>query len=323
MRALVTGMTGFVGGYLAEHLLQAGDRVIGWSLVDEWPRELVHLAPDVPLRGMDLTKSSAEFLSGQIAVTQPDAIYHLAAWANPSTSKKNPGPTWNANLNGTLRVLEAVRDSGLRPRILIIGTGLCYGPPPSGRPIDESSPLSTDSPYSTSKAAADQLALEFHKAHGLPIIVARPFQHTGPRQREYVLSDWAKSVALVEAGRLSRVEHGNLSVVRDYTDVRDIVRAYRRLIEVGVAGETYNVGSGRDLELGHALNRLVGLANVKVETVENPAFVRPNDPPRLVFDISKLRGATGWEPEIDVLERTLPEMLDYWRREIATERAAV
>lgn len=315
MRVLVTGLTGFVGGHLAEHLLDAGDQVCGWSARGCWPPDLGHLARSARLDRVDLTSTPIDDLAGRIAEARPDAIYHLAAWAHPSRSRAEPASTWATNLGGTLRLLEGVRLSGLGPRILVVGTGLCYAAPAGGLSIDESSPLTDDTPYATSKAAADRLALEHRRAHYTWVIVARPMQHTGPRQRQYAVSEWAQQVARIERGATAELEHGELSILRDYTDVRDVVRAYRLLIERGTPGEVYNVGSGRETRIGDLLDRLKALARVPVPTRLNERFIRPNDPPRLVLNTKKLREATGWEPQYPI-DRTLADLLDFWRDEL-------
>lgn len=315
MRALVTGLTGFVGGHLAEHLLDGGDEVFGWSSHGTWPTDLTHLSARAGLHRVDLATVGLEELKALVSEVRPKAVYHLAAQASPRLSREDPETTWAVNLEGTRKLLEAVRESARGARLLIVGTGVCYAPADDDGTIREDSPLRPDSPYAESKLAADRSALEEHRKHGLDVIVARPLQHAGPRQRLFALTEWAKRIAEVEVGRKSVVEHGNLDVVRDYTDVRDIVRAYRRLVEDGAAGEVYNVGSGRDLLMRHAFERLIGLARVPVAAFQNPSLLRPDDPPRLVFDITKLRAATGWKPELDILDHTLPDLLDFWRGE--------
>jgi GDP-4-dehydro-6-deoxy-D-mannose reductase len=180
-------------------------------------------------------------------------------------------------------------------------------------PVSERCPLRPNNPYAASKAAADLLGIQHHLAHGTDVVVVRPFNHAGPRQSaSYVLSALARQVAEVEAGLRARVEVGNLDVVRDFTDVRDVVRAYRRLAERGVAGEIYNLGTGQGTRIGDALETLRAQAGVPVEVYCDPARVRPVDQPLLVADASKLRAVTGWEPRWSI-STTLADMLDYWR----------
>ena len=323
MRALVTGVTGFVGGHLAEHLLDAGDLVVGLSASGRWPDDLAHLAGHVRVERADLADASGGDLAGLIARKQPEAVYHLAAQANPQASVADPRGTWALNLGGTLNLLEAVKASGLRPRVVVVGTGVCYGNPgPEHLPVAESCPLRPNNPYAASKAAADLLGVQHFLADGTDVVMARPFNHAGPRQSpSYVLSGLARQVAEVEAGRKPRVEVGNLDVVRDFTDVRDVVRGYRLLAEKGAPGEVYNLGTGRGTKIADALGALAALAGRPVEVYVDPARVRPVDQPLLVADPSKLRDATGWEPRFSI-ERTLADMLEFWRAAIAREAPA-
>jgi GDP-4-dehydro-6-deoxy-D-mannose reductase len=314
MRALVTGISGFVGGHLAEHLLESGDRVAGLSGSGRWPEGLAHLARDARIERCDLAAVAEPELSGRIARERPEAIYHLAAQANPRASVADPRGTWALNLGGTLTLLEAVKASGVRPRVVLVGSGVCYGnPAPEHLPVRESCPLRPNNPYSASKGAADLLGVQHFLAHGTDVVMVRPFNHAGPRQSSsYVLGALARQVAEVEAGLKPRVEVGNLDVVRDFTDVRDVARAYRLLATAGGPGEVYNLGSGRGTRLADALETLRGLAGVPIQVHVDPDRVRPVDQPFLVADASKLRAATGWEPRFSI-EQTLADMLDHWR----------
>ena len=217
-------------------------------------------------------------------------------------------------------MLEAVRASGLRPgpRVVLVGSGVCYGnPPPEHMPVGEGCPLRPNNPYSASKAAADLLGIQHFLSHGTDVVMVRPFNHAGPRQSpSYVLSALARQVAEVEAGHASRVEVGNLDVVRDFTDVRDVVRGYRLLATRGASGEIYNLGSGRGTRLADALGTLNALAHAPIEVFVDPARVRPVDQPLLVADPTKLIAATGWEPRL-TMEQTLADMLEYWRHAAA------
>jgi GDP-4-dehydro-6-deoxy-D-mannose reductase len=236
----------------------------------------------------------------------------------------DPRGTWALNLGGTLNLLEAVKASGLRPRVVLVGSGVCYGnPAPEHLPVNEGCPLRPNNPYSASKAAADLLGIQHFLAHGTDVVMVRPFNHAGPRQSpSYVLSALARQVAEVEAGHASRVAVGNLDVVRDFTDVRDVVRGYRLLAALGAPGEVYNLGSGRGTRLADALETLAERARVPIEIHVDPARVRPVDQPLLVADPAKLRAATGWEPRL-AMAQTLADMLDYWRAVVAREVRAV
>jgi GDP-4-dehydro-6-deoxy-D-mannose reductase len=323
MRVLVTGVSGFVGGHLAEHLIEMGDLVVGLSASGRWPGELSGLSRHVRIERCDLSDAGSD-LAEQVARKQPEVIYHLAAQANPQASVADPRGTWALNLGGALNLLEAVKASGLRPRVVLVGSGVCYGnPAPEHLPVSESCPLRPNNPYSASKAAADLLGIQHFLSHGTDVVMVRPFNHAGPRQSpSYVLSGLARQVAEVEAGRRPRVEVGNLDVVRDFTDVRDVVRGYRLLAERGAAGEIYNLGTGRGTRIADALETLRGLARAPIDVHIDPARVRPVDQPLLVADASRLRAATGWEPRFSI-DRTLGDMLDYWREAVAREARAV
>ncbi|WP_165246899.1 GDP-mannose 4,6-dehydratase [Paludisphaera soli] len=316
MRAFVTGITGFVGGHLAEHLLASGDQVVGVSASGRFPDDLAALAREVRVERADLADAETD-LAGLLARKRPEAIYHLAAQSNPRASVDDPRGTWALNLGGTLNLLSAVKAAGLEPtpRVVIVGSGTCYGDPaPEFIPVSESCPLRPNNPYAASKAAADLLGVQMHLADHLDVVMARPFNHAGPRQSpRYVLATLARQVAEVEAGRKEAVEVGNLDVVRDYTDVRDVVRAYRLLALGGTPGEIYNLGSGRGLRLADALETLRGLASRPVEVRVDPARFRAVDLPYLVADASRLRAAVGWEPIVPI-EQTLADMLDDARR---------
>lgn len=313
MRALVTGVSGFVGGHLAEHLLDRGDQVVGLSRTGTWPKETAHLGRSVRLEACDLTDAGEE-LADWVAKKRPEAIYHLAAQANPQASVADPRGTWALNLGGALNLLEAVRLSKVEARVVLVGSGVSYGnPSPENLPVSESCPLRPNNPYSAGKAAADLLGVQCALGYGMNVVVARPFNHAGPRQTSnYVLSGLARQVAEVEAGAKDRVEVGNLQVTRDFTDVRDVVRGYRLLAEHGISGEIYNLGSGRGVKLADALEILRRFSNASAEVFVDPARVRAVDLPLLVADPTKLRSRTGWNADIPI-EKTLEDMLNYWR----------
>jgi GDP-4-dehydro-6-deoxy-D-mannose reductase len=315
MRALVTGISGFVGGHLTEHLSESGDVVVGLSSSGKWQPGLESVGRLARIEAFDLTSGDEDKLTDILKRKQPEAIYHLAAQANPQTSISDPKGTWALNLGGTLTLLEAVKSSGLKPRIVIVGSGVCYGnPAPEHMPVTENCPLRPNNPYSASKAAADLLGIQHYLTHGTDVVMARPFNHAGPRQSStYVLSALARQVAEVEAGKKQRVEVGNLDIVRDFTDVRDVVRGYRLLAFKGQPGEIYNLGSGRGTKLSEALEFLRFQANATIDVFVDPARVRPVDQPLLVADPSKLRSSVGWEPQFSI-EQTLTDMLNYWRK---------
>jgi GDP-4-dehydro-6-deoxy-D-mannose reductase len=314
MRALVTGVSGFVGGHLVEHLLDCGDLVVGLSASGHWPEALKHLDGRARIERWDLIGENDAELAELVSRKRPEVIYHLAAQSNPRMSMTDPRRTWALNLGGTLNLLEAVRRADLEPRVVLVGSGICYGnPEPKFLPVDESCPLRPNNPYGASKAAADLLGIQQFLEHGTNVVIARPFNHSGPRQTAaYVLGGLALQVAEIEAGVRDRLDVGNLEVVRDFTDVRDVVRAYRLLALHGAPGEIYNLGSGVGTRLSLALDCLVKLAQVPVTVHVDPARLRPVDLPLLVANPSKLQSATGWNPSC-ALEQTLADMLSYAR----------
>src|SRR5206468_3904617 len=238
MRALVTGISGFVGGHLAEHLVAQGDLVVGISASGRWPAVVAHLGRTVRIERFDLIESGEAELAELVGRKQPEVIYHLAAQSNPQQSVADPRGTWALNLGGTLNLLEAVKASGRKPRVVLVSTGICYGnPAPEFIPVREDCPLRPNNAYAASKAAADLLGIQHHLGHGTDVVIVRPFNHAGPRQSpRYVLAALATQVAEVESGRRDGLEVGNLDVVRDFTDVRDVVRAYRLLASQGAPG---------------------------------------------------------------------------------------
>ena len=318
MRALVTGISGFVGGHLAEHLIAEGDLVVGLSASGRWPPELIGLEKTVRIERFDLIEQSEAELADLIRRKQPEVIYHLAAQSNPQGSVTDPRGTWTLNLGGSLNLLEAVKSSGQKPRVVLVGSGVCYGnPAPAFIPVGEDCPLRPNNPYAASKAAVDLLGIEHYLAHGTDVVMVRPFNHAGPRQLpRYVLAGLAFQVAEVEHNRRSCVEVGNLDVVRDFTDVRDVVRAYRLLGQAGQAGEIYNLGSGQGTKLADALDYLRSQSKVPIAIQVDSARVRSVDQPLLIANAGKLRAAVGWQPQY-AIEQTLADMLNFSRRALA------
>lgn len=291
MRAYLTGASGFVGHWLQGHLELQGDTVV--SLPD----------------GIDI--GDAEALGDSLHAAAPDVVYHLAALAHVGKSWEAPGPTMQVNVLGTCNLLEAARTAAHPPRVVLISSAEVYGSG-SGAAMDESAPLLPVSPYAASKVAAEFLGLQAYLGRRLEVVRARPFNHVGPGQDEsFVVSALARRVAEAERSG-AEVRVGNLSAARDFTDVRDVVRAYRLLAERGVAGEAYNVASGYAVPISEVLGRLVALAKVDVVTVEDPSLFRPVDVPMLRGDPTRLRAVTGWAPEIP-LDETLADVLEHWR----------
>ena len=313
MRSLITGAGGFAGSHLADCLLaqsEAGDEVWGCDLTAA-PRP--YLSPRVILLGADLREAPAA--REVIEQARPDRIYHLAGQAFVGDSWANPWETIETNLRAQVNLLEAVVASGRPVRVLVVGSADEYGRAShESDPIDEERPLRPDSPYSVSKAAQDLLGLQYFLSYALPIVRVRPFNHIGPRQnRKFVAAAFASQIAAIEVGRQEPVlQVGNLTTRRDFTDVRDTVRAYALLLERGQAGEVYNVGSGESHRIQDLLDVLLSLARVPIRVETDPSRLRPNDVPDLVCNAGRLRDATGWQPRYR-LEDTLRDLLDYER----------
>jgi GDP-4-dehydro-6-deoxy-D-mannose reductase len=298
MKVLVTGAAGFVGRHLVAHLGEAGDEVLE---VDR------HHGHDI----LDL-----DALRAVVDDARPEALYHLAGQADVGGSWSSPVTTFQVNAEGTLKVLLVAAEAGV-DRVLAVTSADVYGRvAEADLPIGEDAPLRPVSPYGASKAAADVLAHQAHLGGGLGVIRARPFNHLGPGQSEaFVAPALAARIAANELEDGDAVPVGSLSPRRDFTDVRDVVRAYRLLVERGVPGTAYNVCSGRDVAIQDLAERLVAQAERPMRLVPDPELVRPVDTPVLRGDPARLREATGWEPAIP-LDQTLADVLDDWRKRV-------
>ena len=301
MRALLTGAGGFVGGHLRSHLESQGDEVVG--LGDE----------------VDIT--DAEAIREAIGKASPEAVYHLAAASHVGSSWSAPAEVLRVNALGTLHVLLAAEAAGAA-RVLVVGSAEQYGlVSPNQLPIDEDTPQRPVSPYGASKAAAEVVALQAHLGRGVGAMLVRAFNHLGPGQSDrLVASGLAAQVARNERDGGDEVLAGDLSPKRDFTDVRDVVRAYRLLVAHGEPGVAYNVCSGRAVAVSEVADHLLGLARRPMRVVLDPERLRPVDLPVLQGDARRLRAATGWEPEIS-LDQTLGDLLDWWREQVAAEPA--
>lgn len=302
MRCLVTGAAGFAGRHLVDHLEAAGDEV---------------LVSDRRSGGPDLLDGAA--WAAHLADLRPDAVYHLAAQASVPTSWSDPAGTVRTNVEGTLNVLLAARDAGAR-RVLFVSSSDVYGDvAPVDLPLRETAPLRPVTPYAASKAAAEQLAVQAWLGWGLEVVRVRAFNHLGPGQDDrFVAGALAARIAAAERGD-GEVAIGNLSARRDFTDVRDVVRAYRSALVDGAAGEVYHVCSGTAVPIAELATTMVELAEAPVRLVTDPALLRPVDVPVLVGDAGRLRAATGWVPAIP-LRDTLAELLADHRARLAAGR---
>ena len=291
-RILVTGAGGFVGRHLMSELGEAA------------------VARDVDVTvGEDVVRLLAD--------ARPDAIVHLAGWSSVHGSWRSGAEVWRVNAIGTVNVLDAVRETCPAARVLVVSTGEVYGET-RDRPAREDDPVAPVSPYAASKAAAELAAARAARVDGLDVVVARSFPHIGPGQDErFAVGSWAAQIARLEAARGGALHVGNLDVARDLTDVRDVCRAYRLLLDRGVPAGVYNVASGRAVPLRRVVEALVSLADSSIVVEPDPARMRPVEVRLLIGDPSRLAGATGWRRQIP-LERTLADALDSARRAIAS-----
>jgi GDP-4-dehydro-6-deoxy-D-mannose reductase len=311
---LITGVGGFVGKHLSRHLLaQPNTTVHGTTFL---PTER---HPELAEMGVTLTQVElTDFDKVQAVLNEsaPDQIYHLAAQSFVPISFEAPWETLSNNIHSQLNILHGLARSGnVSTRVLVIGSGEAYGPvPPEDVPIHENQPLLPTSPYSVSKVTQDMLGLQYFLSHNLHIIRVRPFNHIGPGQsKRFVVSDFANQIATIEAGLEKPIMRvGNLAAQRDFTDVRDVVRAYHLLLEKGEPGEVYNVGTGKARSIQQLLDALLNLTDAPIEVKVDTARFRPVEVPIIACDARKLRQQTGWEPQY-AFEETLAAVLDDWR----------
>ena len=312
MSTLITGASGFAGGYLARACADGGEAVVGISRSGEIPEG----AGDG--LSVDLTDESA--VRDTVRSVKPDLIYHVAALSSVGRSWEEPARTTQDNVGGAVNLLEAIRHEAPSARVVWVSSCEVYGPP-AELPVSEDAPLHPANPYAVSKAAAEMLASLYADAHGLDIVIARPFSHSGPGQRPiFIFSSLAHQAAQARLDRVRRVQivTGNPDTRRDFTDVRDVVRAYRALAEFGGRG-VYNVSSGVSVSAADHVRTLAELlAPIEVEHKVDPARVRAHEVMDLRGDNRRLQEATGWQPEIP-LRQTMLDTIEYWERAVSRE----
>ena len=313
MKTLIIGAAGFVGGYLAKQLIGNGHQTEVTCLENEQFN-----AADCKVHRLNiLDKESIKELFEEV---KPDFIFHLAAQSSVSLSWKNPQLTTDINVKGTLNVLDAMRESRIDKSagILLIGSGEEYGHVREGAcPITEDEIPRPGNIYAATKACQSMIGSIYARAYGMKIIMVRAFTHVGPGQLPiFVVSDFCKQTAEIESGqREAVIKVGNLSAKRDFTDVRDVVRAYELIAEKGKAGELYNVGSGHAVEISSVLEKIVGKSKSDIKVEVDSSKLRPVDVPIIEADTTKIYGDTGWKPEI-TLEQTIDDTLEYWRKRV-------
>ncbi|MEO0100991.1 MAG: GDP-mannose 4,6-dehydratase [candidate division WOR-3 bacterium] len=317
MKFLITGITGFVGSHLAEYLLSLGkDEVFGIYRWRSRMENISHLSDKISLLECDLKDPVA--VREVIRKIKPDGIFHLAAQSYVPMSWIAPQETLTTNIISQLNIFEAVRAENLDCRIQIAGSSEEYGMVyPNEVPIKETNPLRPLSPYGVSKVAQDLLGYQYFMSYGIKVVRTRAFNHEGPRRGEvFVTSNFCKQIAEIEKGKREPVVYvGNLEAVRDFTDVRDTVRAYYLVLLKGKPGEVYNICSGKGYKIKEILDIILSLSKVKVEVKVDPERLRPSDVMLLLGDATKIQTELGWKPEIPI-EKTLNDLLDYWRERV-------
>jgi len=322
-KALITGYKGFAGFHLIELLLNKDYDIIGLDLSIDSDDKFAELKGDwrtkiTPVIG-DLRDS--ETVNRIIMQYSPDLIFHLAAQSSVKLSFENPAETMSININGTLNILQSILKLNTPPPTMLISSSEIYGQlTPDQVPVAEDAPLRPVNPYAVSKAAVDLLAYQYFKAYSLPIYCVRAFSHSGPGQKTVaVLSNWAFQTAEIELGlKPPEIKIGNMDVTRDYTDVRDTVKAYWAIITSGRPGRPYNVCSGKGYPLADLLKIITSFSSKKIKLIADPSRMRPIDIPILVGSPERLKSETGWEPEI-AITKTLRDLYDYWINQLVPQ----
>ena len=317
MASLITGVGGFAGQHLAAYLLGRGEAVFGGARRGlRWHVPTVPAAPGFTLLSADLTSSVETRRAVQMA--NPDRIYHLAAQSSVADSLADPLGTIHNNSAALVHLLEAVREVAPKAKVLVVSSAEVYGRS-AGGPIDETAELRPESPYAVSKAAVDLLGYQYYVSYGLPIVRVRPFNHIGPGQSDrFVASSFARQIAEIERGvREPFLDVGNLDAQRDFTDVRDMVRAYELALTLGEPGSVYNLGCSTPITVRAILDHLLALSRKPATVRVDLQRLRRADAPLQVCDGRRFRALTQWEPSIP-LDVTLSDLLDYWRAQVAS-----
>jgi GDP-4-dehydro-6-deoxy-D-mannose reductase len=314
--ALITGITGFAGSHLAELLLSENVEVHGIQRWRSKSDNIEKIKEKIQFHEADLL--DAHSLYTVVDEVRPHYIFHLAAQSYVQSSWGSPSNTLEINIIGTCHLFEAVKKTGLKIPVQIACSSEEYGKVHKEEiPIHETNPLRPLSPYAVSKLAMDYLGYQYFESYGMHIIRTRGFNHTGPRRGEvFAESTFAKQIAEIEKGKKEPIVYvGNLDAVRDYTDVRDMVRAYYLAVQKCEPGEVYNIASGKGWKIHDVLNLLLSMSKVKIKIVQDKDRMRPSDVEVLLGDASKFQKQTGWKPEIP-FKKTMEDLLNYWRERV-------
>jgi GDP-4-dehydro-6-deoxy-D-mannose reductase len=316
MKILITGIYGFAGSHIANYLCQQGHQIAGFCLESDIDRTAI--PESIEIFTGDLRQPDR--LSEVVAAFDPDRVIHLAAVSSVKFSFDNPAETFAINITGTQNLLQAIARQKKPAQTLLVSSSEIYGQlGPNDVPVSETALLAPVNPYGVSKAAVDLMGYQYFKSFGIPVYRIRAFSHTGPRQStQAVLSDWAKQTALIDLDKAPAViKVGNLNVIRDYSDVEDVVRAYESIFDKGRPGEAYNVCSGIGHQLDILLEIIIGFSSKKIAIKIDPNRFRPVDIPILIGSPQKIMADTGWEPRLDI-RSTLKKVYNYWHKTLTS-----
>lgn len=303
MKALITGSQGFVGKHLSSELSSHRYKVSGIDLREDESTSYVDLMDRIAIKNY-------------IRMNQPNVLFHLAAQAAIPYSWENPQKTYELNVIGTINLLEAVRLESPTCRIILVGSADQYGVTGCASAISERTVSHPPNPYAASKKAQEEISQVYAKAYSLDICISRSFNHCGPGQNlGFLVPDLCHGIVQVEKGKSPYLKIGNTEAIRDFTDVRDIVRAYRLISEKGLGGETYNVGSGIGRSIREVVDTLIAFASCEIEVQPDSKRMRASDTPVMICDNTKLREHTGWKPTIP-FKKTLKDSLKYYRDKV-------
>lgn|SRR3989338_4195332 len=306
MKVFISGVNGFVGEHLSSFFLSKGFQVYGNGRSDFKKNEIKYYKLDI---------LDSKRLKSAISKIKPEIIVHLAAFSSVKGCNENPGICEEINVTGTKNILDSAAVLKEKPKILVVSSGEVYGN--QKPPFRETLKLLPISPYGQIKKKQEEVCMDYFKKHSLRIIIARSFQHAGPGQQPiYAISDFAKQIAEIEKKiREPVIKVGNIDVKRDFTDIRDVVKAYLLAIEKCTDGETYNICSGKPHSIGEILQKMVSYTDAKIKIIQDPAKIRTNNIPILQGDCTKFMECTGWRPEIPI-EDTLKDTLNFWRNKV-------